>query len=242
MSDNTSNQQDARLTSSMAPAAWKPDFPDGGLRAWSVAAGAAGLMLCAFENIIWLINYRRGALQLLLGDGALHSNVPPPHPHRTRTRHVATALTLSCGHAKWWLILWSHHLGYGRRSTSGSSQCTGHFCSGHWYYVLLLDTRPLGFIAFSIIYGFTSGAVVSMLSACFAQIPKDPRDIGKYIGIGMFCAAFGALIGTPISGVLVSQSGGFETVSIFSGVMTTVGSCMVLLVELLSGQGLWSRY
>ncbi|KAJ1716231.1 MFS general substrate transporter [Aspergillus flavus] len=82
----------------------------------------------------------------------------------------------------------------------------------------------------------------SLLSMASHLIPKDPRDIGRYIGIDMFCAAFGALIGTPISGVLVSQSGGFETVSIFSGVMTTVGSCMVLLVELLSGQGLWSRY
>ncbi|KJJ30444.1 hypothetical protein COH20_002616 [Aspergillus flavus] len=97
-------------------------------------------------------------------------------------------------------------------------------------------------ILFSVIYGFTSGAAVSMLSACFAQIPKDPRDIGTYIGMGMFCAVFGTLIGTPISDVLVSQSGGFETMSIFSGVMATVGSGMVLLVKLLSGKGMWSRY
>ena len=97
-------------------------------------------------------------------------------------------------------------------------------------------------VIFAVIYGFTSGAVVSMLSACFAQIPNDSRDIGTYIGMGMFCVAFGALIGTPISGVLVARSGGFVTASIFSGVMTIVGSFMVLFVKLLSGRGVWSRY
>ncbi|KAB8220058.1 hypothetical protein BDV33DRAFT_172776 [Aspergillus novoparasiticus] len=60
--------------------------------------------------------------------------------------------------------------------------------------------------------------------------------------MGMLCAAFGALIGTPISGVLVSKFGCFETASIFSGVMNIVGSCMVLFMKLLSGKGVWSRY
>jgi uncharacterized BrkB/YihY/UPF0761 family membrane protein len=40
-------------------------------------------------------------------------------------------------------------------------------------------------------------AVVSMLSACFSRVPRNPRNIRTYIGMGMFCVAFGALIGTP---------------------------------------------
>ncbi|KJK65615.1 MFS like protein [Aspergillus parasiticus SU-1] len=401
MSDDPSDQQDAKLTPSMASAAWKPDFRDGGLRAWSVAAGAAGLMFCAFgyvnsfgvyqeyylfnqlstrppNDISWIgslevfflfsgiliggplfdryaINHeidtlakcpslrllryddqslqpllsisvgpghfgrnyirhdhpglagvshyffhnrgaalgiavggsslggvifpialtkmlnnpnlgfglsvricaflvlvslskppisQHGALQSLPGDGALHTNVSPPHLRQACTRHVATALTLSRRYAKWWLILWPHHLGYSRQSTARpfnvlgiSGLATGIMC--FWW----TRAHSAGaIIVFSVIYGFTSGAVVSMLSACFAQIPKDPHDWRTYFGISMFCAAFGALIGIPISGVLVSQSGGFETPPIFSGVMTTFGSCMVLSLKLLSGKGVWSRY
>lgn len=51
MSDNSSDHQNAKLTSSRVSAPWEPDFPDGGLQAWSVAAGAAGLMFCAFGYV-----------------------------------------------------------------------------------------------------------------------------------------------------------------------------------------------
>ncbi|KAE8344860.1 hypothetical protein BDV24DRAFT_126497 [Aspergillus arachidicola] len=34
----------------------------------------------------------------------------------------------------------------------------------------------------------------------------------------------------------------FETASIFRGVVTIVGSCMVMFVKLLLGKGVWSRY
>jgi hypothetical protein len=64
-----------------------------------------------------------------------------------------------------------------------------------------------------------------MLSACFSQVPRNPRNIRTYIGMGMFCVAFGPLIGTPISGV--SQYGGFCRASVFSGTVTVVGSLMV---------------
>ncbi|OJJ38016.1 hypothetical protein ASPWEDRAFT_473442 [Aspergillus wentii DTO 134E9] len=41
-----------------------------------------------------------------------------------------------------------------------------------------------GIIVFPILYGFPSGAVVFMSLACFAQVPRDPRDIGSHIPIG----------------------------------------------------------
>ncbi|KAE8137776.1 major facilitator superfamily domain-containing protein [Aspergillus pseudotamarii] len=129
------------------------------------------------------------------------------------------------------------HLGYGRLNVLGiSGLATGIMCFC-WTRAHSVEAS----IVFSVTYGFPSGAVVSMLSACFFQIPNDPRDIGTYIGMGMFCAALGALIGTPISGVRVSQSGGSETAWIFSGVVTIVGSFMVLVVKLLSGKGVWCK-
>ncbi|KAE8363805.1 MFS general substrate transporter [Aspergillus caelatus] len=423
MSNNPSGQQDANLTSSVAPAARKPDFPDGGLRAWSVVAGAAGLMFCAFgyvnsfgvyqeyyqthqlstrppNDISWLGSLQvfflfSGTLiggplfdqygsvvlwpsallfifsammtslckdyyQFLLAQGILEGitsgMIMAPglaavshyfFHNRGAALGIAVAgsslggvifpialtkmlnnpklgfgwsvricafmmlgiLLPSCAVVrprlpprKKAIVLWSGFRNplfvstvlsnlflvmglfipmfylptYAERAHGMSQQLSLYLVAtlngGSFFGRIILGMaadRLLGrlnvlgisglatgimcfcwtrahsvgaIVVFSVIYGFTSGAVVSMLSACFAQIPKDPRDIGTYIGMGMFCAAFGALIGTPISGVLVSQSGGFETASTFSGVVTIVGSFMVLVVKLLSGKGVWSIY
>ncbi|KAE8349242.1 putative monocarboxylate permease [Aspergillus coremiiformis] len=102
-------------------------------------------------------------------------------------------------------------------------------------------TSAAAIIVFAAVYGFTSGAVVSMLSACFAQVPRDPRNIGTYMGMGMFCVAFGALIGTPISGVLVSWHGFWEA-SVFAGMAILVGGLMVPAVKTLAGKGILSRF
>ncbi|KAB8279162.1 MFS general substrate transporter [Aspergillus minisclerotigenes] len=375
MSDNTSNQQDGRLTPSMAPAAWKPDFPDGGLRAWSVAAGAAGLMLCAFgyvnsfgvyqgyylanqlstrppngsswigplqvffpfsdrslKLVLWpsallfifcvmMTSIYKVYYQFLLAQGILEGitsgMIMPPGlaavghyflDNRGAVLGIAVRgsslggvifpVTLTkmlnnsdlefswsvricaflvlgillyvrlCGHvyhhAKNPLFLSTvlpnsflvmglfipmfYLPTYTERAHGMSPQLSLYLVvmlnGGLFFGRIILRMaadRLLGRLNVLDISGLATG----IMWFCWTRahsIPKDPRDIGRYIGIGMFCAAFGAVIGTPISGVLVSQSGGFETVSIFSGVMTTVGSCMVLLVELLSGQGLWSRY
>ncbi|KAJ5496540.1 hypothetical protein N7463_008527 [Penicillium fimorum] len=103
-------------------------------------------------------------------------------------------------------------------------------------------TTPVAIIVYSAIYGFTSGAVVSMLSACFAQVTADPRNIGTYMGLGMFCVAFGGLIGTPISGVLVSRYGGYLQTSILSGTVIVIGALLVVVVKRLCGKGLVSKF
>ncbi|OGM42350.1 hypothetical protein ABOM_007909 [Aspergillus bombycis] len=423
MSDNPSDQQDAKLTSSMPPTVWKPEFPDGGSRAWSVAAGAAGLMFCAFgyvnsfgvyqeyyllnqlstrppDDISWIGSLqvfflfsgtliggplfdRYGSVvlwpsallfvfsvmmtslckeyyQFLLAQGILEGITSGMimAPGLAAVSHYffhnrGAALGLAVGGSslggvifpialtkmlnqpslgfgwsvricaflmlgillpscvavrprlpprKKAIVLWSAFRSplflstvlsnfflvmglfipmfylptYAKHAHGMPQQLSLYLVAmlngGSFFGRIILGMaadRVLGrlnvlgisslatgimcfcwpraqsvgaIIVFSTIYGFTSGAVVSMLSACFAQIPKDPGDIGTYIGMGMFCVAFGALIGTPISGVLVSRSGGFETASIFSGVMTTVGSFMVLFVKVLSGKGMWSKY
>ncbi|KAJ5782241.1 hypothetical protein N7457_004015 [Penicillium paradoxum] len=103
-------------------------------------------------------------------------------------------------------------------------------------------TTPAAIIVYSAIYGFTSGAVVSMLSACFAQVTPDPRNIGTYMGLGMFCVSFGALIGTPISGVLVSRYGGYLQTSILSGAVIVIGALLVVVVKRLCGKAMISKF
>ena len=121
--------------------------------------------------------------------------------------------------------------------------CVAALCSGIICFCWPTATSTPGIIVFAAVYGFVSGAIVSMQSACFAQVPKDPRNIGTYLGMGMFCVSFGALIGTPISGALVtSQHGDYTMVSVFSGTVGIVGGLLALGAKMVSGEGIWSKY
>lgn len=96
-------------------------------------------------------------------------------------------------------------------------------------------------IAFAVLYGFFSGAIVSVMTACFAQIPKSPGDIGTYLGQGLLVVSIGALIGPPVSGVMVSQYHGFSQVSNFCGAVTIAGGLCVVLVKMTTEEGIMSK-
>ncbi|KAI1412361.1 MFS general substrate transporter [Hypoxylon sp. FL1857] len=96
-------------------------------------------------------------------------------------------------------------------------------------------------VVYSIAIGFSSGTIISAGSAAFTECPKDPRDLGTYIGMGMGLSSFAGLIGPPVNGVLVSKYGGFFQVSIFSGVMVLVGGFIALATKAATPKGLLGR-
>jgi MFS family permease len=95
-------------------------------------------------------------------------------------------------------------------------------------------------IAFSGLYGFFSGAIVSGMTAAFATVPENPREIGTYMGMAMACTSVAALIGPPIDGAFVKNFGGFDQVAIFSGIVVIAGSFGVLGVKTFLGKGLFA--
>jgi MFS family permease len=103
-----------------------------------------------------------------------------------------------------------------------------------------VTTNP-SIIVFAVLYGFCSGAIVSLMSAAMAQVPESPRDIGTYLGMGMFCVSFASLIGPPINGALITHYHGFTQVTIFSGVVIIAGSFCILIVKHANGRGLLSK-
>ena len=84
------------------------------------------------------------------------------------------------------------------------------------------------FIVFAVLVGFTNGAYVALTSACVAQI-SNIKQIGTRNGTNWFMYGIGALIGTPISGALITRDGGdYLYVKIFSGVaMMTSGMLFI---------------
>ncbi|KAK3494070.1 major facilitator superfamily domain-containing protein [Neurospora crassa] len=98
-----------------------------------------------------------------------------------------------------------------------------------------------GLIVYSIFYGFSSGMIISGASAALTVCPRDPRDLGSYIGMGMALGAIAVLIGPPINGKLIDVYGGYLELSIFSGVMCLVGGLVVIATKMMTPQGIFGR-
>jgi MFS family permease len=114
---------------------------------------------------------------------------------------------------------------------TGAGVCTGVliFC---WQKM----TTNATMILFAVLYGFFSGAIVSLMSAALAQVPKDPKNIGTYMGMGMAVVSIATLIGPPINGALVTRFGVFEQSSTMSGTFAVVGGLSVILTKFVSGK------
>ncbi|KAI9836008.1 MAG: hypothetical protein M1837_003542 [Sclerophora amabilis] len=90
-------------------------------------------------------------------------------------------------------------------------------------------------IIFAILYGFGSGAFVSMAPALIAQI-SDIRQIGVRNGTLFAIISTAALCGNPIGGALVTKyNGGFTGLQIFAGVMMMAGSTLFVAARVTLG-------
>jgi predicted MFS family arabinose efflux permease len=75
------------------------------------------------------------------------------------------------------------------------------------------------FIAFAVLFGFWSGAAISLTPVCIAQVGKV-EEIGSRVGTVFSISSIGALIGVPIGGAVIDQSdGGYTGLVIFSGAL-----------------------
>jgi MFS family permease len=88
-------------------------------------------------------------------------------------------------------------------------------------------------ILFTILYGFSTGAFVSLVPALVAQI-SDVRQIGIRTGALFAVVSVGALTGNPIGGALVPdvEHGEFWKMQVFSGVALAAGSTVFVLARL----------
>jgi MFS family permease len=85
-------------------------------------------------------------------------------------------------------------------------------------------------IVFAALYGLLSGCTLSMIPALVARISKV-QEIGSRTGILYALSSFGALVGSPIAGAIVSHNnGGFSGLKILTGT-TLVGGAAVIVVS-----------
>ncbi|ROV95205.1 hypothetical protein VMCG_08563 [Cytospora schulzeri] len=92
-------------------------------------------------------------------------------------------------------------------------------------------TNVAGLVVWSVAYGFTSGAVLSLQGACAAKIATRETQ-GTAIGLLTGSVSVTVLVGTPIAGQLIAH-GGYLALSMFTGATLAAGS---LIVGLARGQ------
>lgn len=88
------------------------------------------------------------------------------------------------------------------------------------------------YITFAALYGFSSGAFVSLLPAQIAHISKV-EQIGIRVGVIFACISFAGLVGNPIAGAIVDKNNGhYWGLNVFSGVMLMAGSSMYIVTRM----------
>ncbi|TFK38946.1 major facilitator superfamily domain-containing protein [Crucibulum laeve] len=100
----------------------------------------------------------------------------------------------------------------------------GLSCLVVWMFAKSLTTL----MVFAAIYGFFSGAFISVINPCVAQI-SHIRLIGTRIGLLYSIISFPSLLGGPTAGALLSHNhGSFTAMIIFSGSTIVAGSIFII--------------
>jgi MFS family permease len=81
-------------------------------------------------------------------------------------------------------------------------------------------------VVVSIVYGFLSGGVIIIPGPTITNLSPSRSEIGVRLGLAYLVAAFGGLIGNPISGAI--KGSGKDAVENFSGVWWCAAAIMGL--------------
>ena len=103
--------------------------------------------------------------------------------------------------------------------------CTSLVCSLFIFTLWLLsDQSEASITAFAVMFGFWSGTAIGLGPVCVAQVCRT-QDLGKRNGTTFAIASFGALIGIPIAGAILNQSGtNYFGLIMFGGALYAAGS------------------
>jgi len=96
--------------------------------------------------------------------------------------------------------------------------------------ILILCLIPVktvaGIVVFSLLYGFFSGAFVSLPPTIIVHLSPNRGLIGTRMGMCFSMVAVGVLVGTPIAGAILARSG-WASVWVFGGVFTIAGGILM---------------
>lgn len=84
-----------------------------------------------------------------------------------------------------------------------------------------------------VIYGYFAGIYIGVWVPLMADLTPDLSQLGARMGICFCMSGFGSLIGTPISGALLTSNYIWWIPALFSGVIALAGSMMYTIMRLM---------
>ncbi|KAK9366676.1 major facilitator superfamily domain-containing protein [Lipomyces kononenkoae] len=104
-------------------------------------------------------------------------------------------------------------------------------CTAIMAFVWPAVNSPGGCIVFCILYGFFSGAFISLPPPILATLCPDMRLVGTRMGMSFAIAGFGLLIGTPVAGALLNTPAQYTAMAVFCGACATVAAVLAVVVR-----------
>lgn len=92
----------------------------------------------------------------------------------------------------------------------------------------LASTTVLG-----VLYGYFAGIFIGSWVSLMADLTPDLSELGARMGICFCMSGFGVLVGTPISGALLTSNYIWWIPALFSGVIAMAGSVMYIIMRLM---------
>ncbi|MCJ1476315.1 hypothetical protein MMC13_004981 [Lambiella insularis] len=91
-----------------------------------------------------------------------------------------------------------------------------------------------GIVVLCVLYGFFSGAFVSLIPAVVAKLTPDMAVVGTWMGMSLAIGALGLLIGNPIGGALVNvEQAVFYRAQAFCGASIVLGSVLIFMARMI---------
>ncbi|KAL3957202.1 hypothetical protein ACCO45_007780 [Purpureocillium lilacinum] len=85
------------------------------------------------------------------------------------------------------------------------------------------------------LFGFFSGAYVSLPPTCYVRLSPTRSVVGTRMGMGFAIAMIGNLLGPPLAGLILREKG-WNSMWIFAGASSMVGACGMMASRNIQGQ------
>ncbi|KAL5536516.1 hypothetical protein ACEPAF_338 [Sanghuangporus sanghuang] len=111
--------------------------------------------------------------------------------------------------------------------------CTIFLCIASVFAIWITSHTAVELIFFALIFGFTSGAYLSISPSCTVKLTSDTTKIGSRVGIFMTGMAPGILTGPSIAGALLSTDGGsYVGLQCFIGAFISASAVFAIMARL----------
>ena len=88
-----------------------------------------------------------------------------------------------------------------------------------------------GVVVWAVLYGFVSGAYVSLLPPLVVALAPTMARLGTRMGMAIGCGSFGVLLGAPVGGALLADTDNYVGLQCWTGASLASGALLLLWIR-----------